>query len=82
MKNTLHLWAALFAFLGMLGATPGHAQTATFSEDFTGASTINNWYYFGGACLTAGTTATGVEPGSGARVHISSIELLLAGRQP
>ena len=63
MKNTLHLWAALFAFLGMLGATPGHAQTATFSEDFTGASTINNWYYFGGACLTAGTTGAGSNPG-------------------
>jgi type IV pilus assembly protein PilY1 len=34
---------------------------STVSEDFTSASTTNSWYFFNGACLTAGS-ATGVEP--------------------
>jgi hypothetical protein len=34
---------------------------SSVSEDFTGTSTTNQWYFFNGACLTAGT-ATGVEP--------------------
>src|SRR5579859_1399393 len=41
---------------------PFAAQAQTIvSEDFTGASTTNSWYFFNGACLTAGT-AVGVEP--------------------
>src|SRR5208283_5285167 len=39
------------------------AQTITFSEDFTQANTANNWYYFNGACLTAGTTTSSSNPG-------------------
>src|SRR5438477_11594227 len=38
---------------------------AGISEDFTGASTTNSWYFFNGACLTAGTSA-GVEPSGAA----------------
>ncbi|TLZ52264.1 MAG: hypothetical protein E6K21_01065, partial [Gammaproteobacteria bacterium] len=38
---------------------------AGVSEDFTGASTTNSWYFFNGACLTAGTSA-GVEPSGAA----------------
>lgn len=42
------------------------AQSVTYSEDFTGGNTKNSWYYFNGACLTAGTTAATVvnTPGS------------------
>jgi type IV pilus assembly protein PilY1 len=42
---------------------------STVSEDFTSASTTNSWYFFNGACLTAGS-ATGVEPtgGTGGRM--------------
>src|ERR1700681_4843977 len=42
---------------------------AALSEDFTVASTTGSWYFFNGACLTAGS-ATGVEPtgGTGGRV--------------
>jgi type IV pilus assembly protein PilY1 len=36
------------------------AQT-NVSEDFTGATTTNSWYFFNGACLTASTN-TGAEP--------------------
>jgi type IV pilus assembly protein PilY1 len=37
---------------------------ASISEDFTGVSTTNPWYFFNGACLTAGSAA-GVEPTGG-----------------
>jgi type IV pilus assembly protein PilY1 len=37
---------------------------STVSEDFTSASTSNSWYFFNGACLTAGS-ATGAEPSGG-----------------
>jgi len=61
--NPMHRWTALFALIGVLGAIPIGAQTTTFSEDFTGANTTNNWYFFGGACLTAGTTSSSTNPG-------------------
>ncbi len=63
MKNSFLCWAALLALCGAFGAAPSGAQTATFSEDFTGATTTNSWYYFGGACLTAGTSGAGSNPG-------------------
>ncbi|HXZ59647.1 MAG TPA: PilC/PilY family type IV pilus protein [Steroidobacteraceae bacterium] len=50
--------AAALAALVLPLAAP--AQT-TVSEDFTGTSTTNSWYFFNGACLTAGS-AVGVEP--------------------
>jgi type IV pilus assembly protein PilY1 len=37
------------------------AQT-TISEDFTGAGTANQWYFKDGACLTAGTYTSLVQP--------------------
>src|ERR1700686_3530294 len=42
------------------------AQTVTYSENFTGGTTKNPWYYLHGACLTGGTTAATVinTPGS------------------
>jgi len=42
------------------------AQTTTSSvtEDFTGASTTNNWYFYNGACLTASTASGNTSPGS------------------
>jgi type IV pilus assembly protein PilY1 len=45
---------------GILGAICAGVSSATpspFVEDFVNGSTTNNWYYFNGACLTAGTTA-------------------------
>lgn len=63
MKNAIHRWTALFALLGVLGALSSGAQTTTFSEDFTGTNTANSWYFFGGACLTAGTSTSTANPG-------------------
>jgi type IV pilus assembly protein PilY1 len=55
---------ALAALLALAAPLAAQAQ-ASVSEDFTGVSTTNPWYFFNGACLTAGT-ATGVEPTGGA----------------
>jgi type IV pilus assembly protein PilY1 len=54
------IWTLAVAILGLaLHCSPGFSQ-AIVSEDFTGTSTSNPWYYFNGACLTASTgTGTG-----------------------
>jgi type IV pilus assembly protein PilY1 len=49
------LSAALFGLL--LSATTCIAQSVV-SEDFTGASTVNPWYFSGAACLTASGAAS------------------------
>jgi len=41
------------------------AAPTVYKEDFTGTATTNNWYFFNGACLTAGTNATSTNPGNG-----------------
>jgi type IV pilus assembly protein PilY1 len=47
--------AAVGLIFVALAPIAARAQT-TYAEDFTKSSTANNWYYFGGACLTAGST--------------------------
>jgi type IV pilus assembly protein PilY1 len=64
--KTRHISAALVLLLGALAANLSAAQQITFSEDFTGASSTNPWYYFGGACLTAGTSGSLATPGTSA----------------
>ncbi|HLQ08449.1 MAG TPA: PilC/PilY family type IV pilus protein [Steroidobacteraceae bacterium] len=51
----------VLAALVALGVPLTVQAQAGISEDFTGASTTNSWYFFNGACLTAGTSA-GLEP--------------------
>ncbi len=51
---------ALMAVAALALPLAVRAQTP-ISEDFTGTSTTNSWYFFNGACLTAGSAA-GVEP--------------------
>ena len=53
-----------------LGQTAVHAQTVTYSENFTAGNAANPWYAFKGACLTAGATAATVVnvPGSSSAV--------------
>ncbi|MDE2249968.1 MAG: pilus assembly protein PilY, partial [Gammaproteobacteria bacterium] len=48
--------------LPLIAAPVVRAQTV-YSEDFTGTSTTNAWYFFNGACLTAGTRSPGANPG-------------------
>jgi type IV pilus assembly protein PilY1 len=59
MKRNSFIVAAI-ALLVLVLPLAAPAQT-TVSEDFTGTSTTNPWYFFNGACLTAGS-AVGVEP--------------------
>ena len=42
--NTKYLLAVLILLFGTVASNPSRAQI-TFSEDFTGASTTNSWYY-------------------------------------
>ena len=62
MKPMTRLTAAA-ALLAALAGAPLHAQTV-YSEDFTGGTTTNSWYFFNGACLTAGTSSATASPGS------------------
>jgi type IV pilus assembly protein PilY1 len=64
MKTKLFALAVLL--FGTLGAGVSGAQTVNFAEDFTGATSQNSWFYFLGACLTAGTTASIATPGASA----------------
>jgi type IV pilus assembly protein PilY1 len=41
----------------------GLAQALTYSEDFTGAASNNQWFFYNGACLTAGTGTLTTSPG-------------------
>ena len=54
--------AAALAVLGALHAAATPAQVV-YSEDFTGANTANSWYFYNGACLTAGTGTSTTNPG-------------------
>jgi type IV pilus assembly protein PilY1 len=60
MGIRLNWWVRGLALL-ILGCVP-YPQAAlaqSYTEDFTGATTTNDWYYTGGACLTAGNVAGG-----------------------
>lgn len=59
IKHFLSMW--LFLGSGLV-AEELLAQT-TYTEDFTGISTTNDWYFLNGACLTAGTSTLLVSPG-------------------
>ena len=54
--------SAVAVMLATLLSSTGHAQTI-YTEDFTGATTTNSWYFFNGACLTAGSSTSSLSPG-------------------
>jgi len=63
-KLLKHGILAVATLLVVAGPMASRAQT-NISEDFTHPSTTNSWYFFNGACLTAGTgTSVGSSPGS------------------
>jgi type IV pilus assembly protein PilY1 len=59
--NTKYLMAGSIIVFALLSARKSDAQ-ATFSEDFTGTTTTNSWYFFRGACLTASSANAGASP--------------------
>jgi type IV pilus assembly protein PilY1 len=73
IMNANLIAAALILALAALVPTAARAQiippnpctSTNLAENFTGASTNCNWYIIGGACLTAGSTASG-SSGNGA----------------
>ena len=67
MNSKFRIAATLAATLSGLVWGVSSAQN-TFTEDFTGATTTNPWYYFNGACLTAGNSAGTGTPGVSAGV--------------
>lgn len=58
-----HLLIALTSMWLASWTIIGHAQSAA-NEDFTQATTTNSWYFFNGACLTAGTGTSTTSPGT------------------
>ena len=60
--NIKHFLLNAAILAGILASAPGRTQTV-YSEDFTGAATNNSWYFFSGACLTAGTSTATTSPG-------------------
>ena len=50
------------ALVGLGLAASAAAQT-TYSENFTGQTTQNSWYFINGACLTAGSSSGTTSPG-------------------
>ena len=59
-RNNLIAVAACALALSPLGAA---AQTVTYTENFTGANTVNSWNFVNGACLTAGSSTSLTSPG-------------------
>src|SRR5271168_4276663 len=66
--NTKSLLAALTLTLtltlaGFIPAASAQTLSNYVQETFTGGTTNNSWYFFQGACLTAGSTTTNSSPG-------------------
>ncbi len=59
-SNALSFSALALAGLGL--AASAAAQT-TYTENFTGQTTQNSWYFINGACLTAGSSSGTTSPG-------------------
>src|SRR5579864_2873902 len=60
VQSNIRVAVAVAGVIGALASGITRAQT-TFQEDFTGNTLQHNWFYFNGACLTAGTAGgTGV----------------------
>ncbi|HXC09369.1 MAG TPA: PilC/PilY family type IV pilus protein [Steroidobacteraceae bacterium] len=58
--NIKSIWLALALTLAALVPHAAQAQSCTSSsvtDNFTGATSNCTWYYYGGACLTAGSTS-------------------------
>ncbi len=62
MMNTKPILAAAILLSAGLARVAAPAQT-NYTENFTGATTNNSWYFSNGACLTASTSAGTASPG-------------------
>jgi type IV pilus assembly protein PilY1 len=62
MTHTKSLQAALL--LTIAGLAPNLAPAQSYTENFTGTTTNNQWIYLTGACLTMGTVGSSTSIGS------------------
>jgi type IV pilus assembly protein PilY1 len=53
MKKSIQLFVLAIALIALAPS----ARSQSFTENFTGTSTNNSWFFFTGACLTAGSTS-------------------------
>jgi type IV pilus assembly protein PilY1 len=58
MKTKFTVVTLALALAGLVPAAAMAQSTLVVSENFTGGTTNNSWYYINGACLTAGTLAS------------------------
>lgn len=61
MKTRLPIAAAIIVVVSQFSNTS--LADSVYSENFTGTTTSNQWYFFNGACLTAGSTTSTSSPG-------------------
>jgi len=55
--NTMKYLVAA-SILSLAALAPAVRAQTTYSENFTGTSTNNSWFFLNGACLTAGTSTS------------------------
>ena len=64
LRPVKSLTSLLAALLVLVAPAALHAQaTNNLNEDFTSSTTNNSWFFFNGACLTAGTQGASTNPG-------------------
>jgi type IV pilus assembly protein PilY1 len=57
MKH-MHRLVLTLSAIAFSWSLPRHAAAQSYTENFTGTTTTNSWYFINGACLTMGTSAT------------------------
>lgn len=63
MNKKLAVIALTMAFAGVSPAIRAQSLANYVQENFTGGTTSNSWYFFQGACLTAGSATASASPG-------------------
>jgi type IV pilus assembly protein PilY1 len=74
--NKHHSLGTAAAFLLLAGYAGQSRGQTTFTEDFTQGASAGQWYYFNGACLTAGTGAGSGKTGTTAGYLPSCMSIL------
>ena len=74
---------AILALLATVAAPLAVRAQSLISEDFTGTATSSSWYFFNGACLTAGSQS-GIEPSAGVPGRVPGCTTLVSSyyREP
>jgi type IV pilus assembly protein PilY1 len=63
LNKIKHSFAGALALSVIALLPPAARAQTTYTENFTGGTTNNSWYFFNGACLTAGSSTGTTSPG-------------------